>query len=210
MIEPAEPVNEPKADRATQQGFAAETAMRMWRDSDRGHSIPITGTSMLPLLRPGDHVSTEHGGRRTYRGDVIVFLHRGGLVVHRVLCEYSDDHSSGFITKGDNAPEPDPPVHDDQVLGRVAGIRRGDRFASLDGRLWRAASWLIATGSLISIRLCSWGQRIQRRLLIPRSHRIAPFLRQCAVASTSLALRLVGAVLCRWRERPRPPGIEGC
>ncbi|MEH3078385.1 MAG: signal peptidase I [Quadrisphaera sp.] len=78
------------------------------------------GVSMQPLYHQGDLVAVWREDR--YRvGDIIAFDHDGTdasktRVLHRVISA-SDE---GFVTQGDNNPNPDPGVtHPDRVLGRA-------------------------------------------------------------------------------------------
>jgi hypothetical protein len=67
-------------------------------------------------------------------GDIVLTLAERGLTAHRVIARRGDD----LVTRGDNAPAPDAPVHVSRVIGRVAGVERDGRtFAPR--RWWRFA-----------------------------------------------------------------------
>lgn len=82
----------------------------------------VTGTSMEPRLHTGDLVITQ--AQSAYAiGEVVVFRvpadepGGGSLIVHRLI---GGDGASGYITRGDNKPAPDPwhPKSSD-VIGRA-------------------------------------------------------------------------------------------
>lgn len=71
--------------------------------------IMVSGTSMEPMLHTGDFVITHT--KQTYAvGDLIVYTvpegepGEGARVIHRII---GGDAATGFITQGDNKPEPD-------------------------------------------------------------------------------------------------------
>lgn len=94
-------------------------------------TIPIMGTSMLPLIRyKVDPVTILPLDREPLEGDIVLFRHAGDgdLVVHRVYRVLGDQ----VQTWGDNRPKPDRPVGRSEVLGLVVSMRRGDRTIPLD------------------------------------------------------------------------------
>ena len=81
--------------------------------------VIVRGTSMQPLLQPGDLV-VAHRAATYRRGDLVVFLATSGTstgyVVHR-LVSGSTEH--GWHTKGDNNPWVDPwLVESHNIVGR--------------------------------------------------------------------------------------------
>lgn len=94
--------------------------------------VPVSGTSMRPLLGAGDLVFLEGvEPSKIHRGEVIAVnvpkeeRAKYGLpsrVVHRVI---AIEHTSGrlvFQTKGDSNPGPDVfKVHGDEIVGRMTG-----------------------------------------------------------------------------------------
>lgn len=94
-------------------------------------TIPIMGTSMLPLIRyKVDPVTIMPLDREPVEGDIVLFRHEGdgALVVHRVY-RVGDGKVQ---TWGDNRLKPDRPMDRDAVLGLVVSMRRGDRTIPLD------------------------------------------------------------------------------
>ena len=91
--------------------------------------IRIAGSSMLPVIRPGDIVSVRRCvPTQVSRGEIVLFIRDKRLFVHRVLGEKpSADGQSALITRGDSVPENDPPVFAGELLGCVTAIHRGRR-----------------------------------------------------------------------------------
>jgi hypothetical protein len=113
-----------------------------------GRSVP-NGTSVLVVRSPTPR-----------RGEVWAYCEESaGVVVHR----YRRRTGAGHVLQGDTRPRPDPPVRDDQLVGRVTAVRSGDR-----------------------VRALGWGDRIvgacQRaaRVALARIRRVARRLRRAA------------------------------
>jgi len=190
----------PNANPASLPNSVLEAALDLWGQAREQHLIPITGRSMLPVLQDGDRVLVAHGCTGVRRGDVVVFRHAGGLVAHRVLRLYAGDAGPTFVTKGDNAPQFDPPLNAGEIVGRALAVERDGRRMSLDTAAWRMAGWSIAAGTLGWIMLYGWGRRFKRKLLGPQPNRVTAFLRRQTLACFALALAAVQAVICRWKE----------
>lgn len=94
--------------------------------------VPVSGTSMRPLLRAGDLVFLEGVEPSKIRQGEVIAVNvpkeqrskygLPGSVVHRVI---KIEHTSGgliFQTKGDSNPGPDVfKVHEDEIIGRMTG-----------------------------------------------------------------------------------------
>jgi hypothetical protein len=100
---------------------------------------------MLPAAWPGDILSISScDARQALPGDIVLFTLDGRLVAHRVVERVSDQGSSYWITRGDSLSCNDPPVSQDQLLGRISAIQRGNRRLVPRLTLWsRTASWII-------------------------------------------------------------------
>ena len=101
------------------------------RGADIPVTIPILGTSMLPLIRYKIDPATIVPLRREPKeGDVVLFrrFKDGVTVVHRVFRVMEDR----VQTWGDNCPKPDHPVSRADVLGLVVSVRRSGRVIPLD------------------------------------------------------------------------------
>jgi signal peptidase I len=185
-----------------------EAALGAWGQAGEQHLIPISGRSMLPAIRDGDHALVSHGCAGVRPGDVIVFRHKGTLIAHRVLRIKGGDDAPTFVTKGDNAPQFDPRLSAGEIVGRVLAVERGGRFMSLDTAAWRILGRLIAASTLAWTRLYSWSQALKQGLLGPQPNRVTATLRRGALAFLSLILTLAQAVACRWKDYALNPSKE--
>lgn len=89
--------------------------------------IPITGTSMWPLLKEGSCrvklVSAE--GKMLKKGDIVLCRRNdGALILHRILKVTAD----GLQTCGDHRWKPDEPVRKEQILAVVQGFYRNGSY----------------------------------------------------------------------------------
>jgi hypothetical protein len=91
------------------------------RGDSMGRTIP-TGASVLvaPCSTPR-------------RGEVWAFCDQAGeVVVHR----YRRHTDAGHVLQGDTRGQPDAPVGEEQLIGRVAAVRRGGRVRTVGWRAW--------------------------------------------------------------------------
>lgn len=120
--------------------------------------LAVTGTSMMPAIRPGDMLEVHRQGMEAILpGEVVLFMRNGGFAAHRVVEKVTGPERTLLITRGDALRVPDPPVSPEELLGRVTAILRGGR--RLDPRLtpWaRVASWFLARSEFCA--------RVARRL----------------------------------------------
>ena len=83
----------------------------------------VTGSSMLPAVRPDDKLlirccHIEEAGH----DDIVLFIRQSRLFAHRVVSR----SAAHLITQGDGLAEPDLPVAAHELLGKVIRvIRRG-------------------------------------------------------------------------------------
>lgn len=98
--------------------------------------LRVSGTSMVPAMRPGDLITVERAGTAEITpGEIVVFTRSGRLVVHRVtgICAAAGVARSGNVdepvlkTRGDCARRNDPVVHGSELLGRVTQVERAGR-----------------------------------------------------------------------------------
>jgi len=89
--------------------------------------LKVTGWSMLPAVWPGDTLVIERADRKAVsEGDIILFRRDRRFCIHRVVSKVTED--STILTRGDSNPEPDPPVADRDLLGKVVFILREGRL----------------------------------------------------------------------------------
>jgi signal peptidase I len=113
--------------------------------------ISYMGPSMRPTMKAGDLLEvTPYQNRKIRVGDVVVFgaMGKDHKVVHRVI----NFDSSGATTQGDNNKYPDTHVvPEDEIIGRVALIHRGNRKIRVrGGRLGKSHGSRLRAGNRIN------------------------------------------------------------
>ena len=169
-------------------------------------AVTYIGSSMNPVLKSGDRlVIIPCGDRRIRQGDVIVCNSPddGSKVIHRVI---SMD-SGGIKTRGDNSTGADPWIlSSDQIVGRVAYARRGQRRRKVwGGPMGRLVAVTIRTLCLIDSMLSSslrpvyhqLAKRGHLRKLLP-AHLKARVVLLNRHSGRELQLLMGGRVIGRW------------
>jgi signal peptidase I len=101
--------------------------------------LRVSGTSMLPAMRPGDVLTVETASvQEISPGEIVVFACAGRLVCHRVTAIAGNARQPLLATRGDRARRNDPMVSGSELLGRVTQIERGNRRVRLRTRLTAA------------------------------------------------------------------------
>lgn len=91
--------------------------------------FPAIGWSMLPAIWPGDTLVVEPVSHDQVRvGNVVVAGRQGKLCAHRVIAATGDSPNLQWITQGDALPEPDRPVLENELLGRVSYLIRAGKL----------------------------------------------------------------------------------
>ena len=99
--------------------LAAETI----RSFDRLR-LRVTGSSMLPAMRPDDVLLIHHCTiDEASEGDVVLYIRQRRLFAHRVISR----SAAHLVTQGDGLTQPDLPVTADELLGRVVRVMRRGR-----------------------------------------------------------------------------------
>jgi signal peptidase I len=87
--------------------------------------LRVSGTSMLPAIRPGDILVVHRCAiEEVDSRDVVLFGVGERLFVHRVIRKHVSAGAAVLITKGDALRSHDPAISSSQVLGRVASVER--------------------------------------------------------------------------------------
>ena len=101
---------------------------------DRGQvALRVYGASMLPWVRPGDLAMIHNASPETVRcGDVVLFRRGDRLYVHRIVEKRGLRLTRRFLAKGDANPHADGVIGQEEILGRVMNLYRGNRLIDLD------------------------------------------------------------------------------
>jgi signal peptidase len=114
--------------------------------------LRVTGSSMLPAVRPGDVLSVcSRSATQAHPGDIILFARQGRLFAHRVVERTTQQGAPYWITRGDRLGYRDPQVSSRELLGRVTSIQRGHR--RIVPRLTfrgRVASWILRRSEFLT------------------------------------------------------------
>jgi hypothetical protein len=108
--------------------------------------LRVTGTSMLPAVRPGD-VLRVRPKTSAEVGQIAVFERDGRLFAHRVIAQIGAHGRPQLITRGDALAVYDPPVRADEMLGEVATIIRDGRI--VPAGIGETALWVRAVSLAI-------------------------------------------------------------
>lgn len=99
-------------------------------------TIPVTGTSMLPLLRAGrDRVVLTRAEETTLKkGDIPLYRRQNGqFVLHRVAGVFPE----GYTMVGDAQTRLESGIQPGQILAVTKGIYRKDTYCDCAGRRMR-------------------------------------------------------------------------
>lgn len=97
--------------------------------------IVARGSSMIPTIYPGDILLVEHDPfARLLPGDVVLASRANRFFAHRVVRLTALGGKPRVITRGDALIENDPPFFDEEVLGRVTAVVRGEKRIEFSGQ----------------------------------------------------------------------------
>lgn len=99
--------------------------------------VPITGTSMLPLLKEGrDLVELESCSQeRLKKGDVVLYKKNDGtLVLHRII---KTENGEFFTVLGDHQFNNDERVNNNQIIAVACGFFIKGRYVNEKTRWYR-------------------------------------------------------------------------
>lgn len=114
--------------------------------------VPITGTSMWPLLKEGEsQVQVMARGRQQLRKGDIVLYHRedGTLILHRILKAAAD---GTYLVCGDHQWKLEEQIREEQILAVAQGIYRNGRY--IDEKTWWYRLYKGFWNSNVTIRRC--------------------------------------------------------
>ena len=139
-----------------------EPVMSIWAERREKTECCISGHCMVPLIRHGDTLVIEHGRDHIQQGDIIVFKEDGKLLVHRLIHRKKTATSERLYTKGDRRRFFDPPVHPEQVQGKVIEARGCHGALRFTSGFWKVSNQVLA--------LISYAVAKQRPLTTPRKN----------------------------------------
>jgi signal peptidase I len=89
----------------------------------------VSGSSMVPVVRPGDVLHVRHSEVTDLsKGDIVVFRRAGRLIAHRAVRAPGKFGKGLLVTQGDRVRRKDAPILGSELLGRVVAIERnGER-----------------------------------------------------------------------------------
>jgi predicted nucleotidyltransferase len=117
-------------DRALQE--ALDRLIRTALVAGRTLRLTADGSSMQPMIRPGDILEIQGAASESIRRGDIIALRRGMAVqVHRVLRTEHCGEIFRFLTRGDFSPTVDGWFDSSLLIGRVSVVRRGERRMEL-------------------------------------------------------------------------------
>jgi len=125
------------------------------------------GTSMGPFIRPGDTVTVKPCSFRDLKlGDIVLFRSgREAYRMHRIVEIARDNGRRIIVTRGDACMDPDPPIQQKDILGKVSAIRKRRWTLALDRPGGKALN--LTWAYLLNYSLSS---RLLRRAARPAYH----------------------------------------
>jgi signal peptidase len=108
--------------------------------------LRVTGSSMLPAIRPGDVIEVRSRAAAAIQAGAVVLFERGGrLFAHRAI----RSHGSFLVTRGDTHDREDEAIAEDELLGEVIEVRRRHRrVAARATAFTRAAAFVFRRSPL--------------------------------------------------------------
>ena len=159
----------------------------------------VISGSMAPLIAAGDEIVVEQAGAdRLRRGDIVLYTVGGTFHTHRLLARRRHGRATLLMTKGDASLNPDQPWREEQLLGKVATIRREDQTIDLEGGKWRAMNRLLGILAVLQVAAFRAARRVKVAIIgrCPelvegnRRTRWAPLLARAVSAPSRWLIRL--------------------
>jgi signal peptidase I len=114
-----------EAPAASSESLRLELAAKVLRDFGELR-FRASGGSMLPAIFPGDILLVRRDPIGRIRpGHTVLSFRAGQFYAHRVVRIENSGAAVCLITRGDALRVEDPPVSEDEYLGRVTGLSRG-------------------------------------------------------------------------------------
>lgn len=105
--------------------------------------LPITGTSMFPLLKAGRDTVIIKADSKYSIGDLIFYRRNDGhFVLHRIV----GTDENGYILCGDNQTDPEKGITDENIIAKVTEIHRNGKVIDVHDKKYvkRVNFWIKA------------------------------------------------------------------
>ena len=100
---------------------------------------------MFPSVQPGDTLIVDRTPvEAVSEGDIVLFGRDSRIFAHRVVKKDNGAGKTGMLTRGDAMTVSDPPVGENELLGRVSFIVRNGKLLE-PNKSMRLSQRLIAT-----------------------------------------------------------------
>ena len=100
---------------------------------------------MFPSVKPGDTLIVDRASAEAVaEGDIVLFGRDSRFFAHRIVKKGNGVDMAGMLTRGDAMIVSDPPVGENELLGRVSFIVRNGRLFEPNKSL-RLSERLVAT-----------------------------------------------------------------
>jgi len=107
---------------------ALQWVLAKWAEGQRRTELPVSGSSMWPVLRSGDRIVVRHGGRTPAVGQIVVFLQEERTLAHRVIRRRGEGADFALRAKGDCTLVADPGwLGPERIVGIVEAVVRDGR-----------------------------------------------------------------------------------
>ena len=89
-------------------------------------TLPAVGTSMVPVIHPGDLLHVRRAALEEISpGDIVVYARHGRMIAHRVVATGAAGTREPYlITRGDRSQTSDSPLFSSELIGLVAVVER--------------------------------------------------------------------------------------
>jgi len=115
---------------------------------------------MLPGIFPGDLLTVSRVTPASVRaGQVVLVSREGRFYSHRVIYKSDCDGAPSLVTRGDAMPDADPPVSEEDLLGRVTAVVRGKKRFELSekpGLACQLLAWAARNSDGVAAWLLRW------------------------------------------------------
>lgn len=117
--------------------------------------VRVTGRSMTPFLGGGDILTIRKVSASSLKkGDLVFFKNLDEYpVIHRVVKKQKHRDGITFQTRGDALIGFDERVREEEILGKVCVVEKGEKHYNLEAPHWRCANYLRAMINLCESRL---------------------------------------------------------